>query len=340
MANRILIVTDSSDLHADEVSAILASRGHPSFRINLDAFPRDYQICQQWHPPRLQHEIRHLPSGDCLDLNDVGAVWTRKAAEFSFISEDLGVQELAYAKLEAEHALFGLLYNLNCYWMSHPLALRSAMWKGEQLQRAMQMGFRVPASIVTNAPERVRSFQKQVAKPMIFKSMATAHLGAESVAQEDCVAPGLSTTLITDDMLEDLEAVRELPCHFQEYIPKLYELRVTVIGEHVFAAKIHSQDDARTRIDSRDISAEIPYEACQLPTEIRQRCLDFMASYGLQFSAFDLIVTPGQEYVFLENNPVGQFLYVEQLIPEFKMLETLANTLIEGAACSQTNSLS
>lgn len=337
MPNRVLIVTDSSDLHADKVCALLAARGHAPFRIDLDAFPRDYQICQQWHPPRLQHEVRHLPSGEVLDLNEVGAVWTRKPAEFSFLSDDLGVQERAYARLETEHALFGLLYNLKCYWMNHPLALRGAMWKGEQLQRAMQMGFRVPASIVTNAPEQVRIFRNKVAGAMVFKSMASAHLGAETVAEEDCVAHGLSTTLITEEMLDDLDAVREVPCHFQEYIPKLYELRVTVIGRHIFAAKIHSQDDARTCVDSRDMSAEIRYEACQLPPEIRQRCLDFMASYGLQFSAFDLIVTPSHEYVFLENNPVGQFLYVEQLIPEFTMLQTLADTLIEEAACSRTN---
>jgi len=337
MPNRILIVTNSSDLHADKVCSLLVSRGHPPFRIDLDAFPRDYQLCQQWHPPRLQHEIRHLPSGDRLDLSEVGAVWTRKPADFSFLSDDLGTQELAYARLETEHALFGLLYNLKCYWMSHPLALRGAMWKGEQLQRAMQMGFRVPASIVTNSPDQVRAFREKVVGAMVFKSMASAHLGSELVASEECVTHGLPTTLITDDMLEDLDAVRELPCHFQEYVPKLYELRVTVIGQHVFAARIHSQDDRRTSVDSRDMSAEVRYEACQLPPEIRQRCLDFMASYGLQFSVFDLIVTPAEEYVFLENNPVGQFLYVEQLIPEFTMLATLANTLIAGAACSQTS---
>jgi hypothetical protein len=36
--------------------------------------------------------------------------------------------------------------------------------------------------------------------------------------------------------------------------------------------------------------------------------------------------------VFLENNPCGQFLYIEQLIPEFKLLEAVADQLIAGAA--------
>ncbi len=44
----------------------------------------------------------------------------------------------------------------------------------------------------------------------------------------------------------------------------------------------------------------------------------------------DIIVTPEDEFVFLENNPGGQFLFVEQLVPELKMMDTLANCLIEG----------
>ncbi len=116
-------------------------------------------------------------------------------------------------------------------------------------------------------------------------------------------------------------------------MPKQYELRVTVIGERVFAARIDSQLDARTMIDSRNMSAEIPYTATRLPRDVEQRCVDFVHSYGLEYGALDLIVTPEDDYVFLENNPVGQFLFIEQLIPEFRMLEAMADQLIAGAAC-------
>ena len=47
MHKKILIISHSGDLHADLVTAILAQRGHAPFRINLDAFPRDYQLCQR-----------------------------------------------------------------------------------------------------------------------------------------------------------------------------------------------------------------------------------------------------------------------------------------------------
>jgi hypothetical protein len=45
----------------------------------------------------------------------------------------------------------------------------------------------------------------------------------------------------------------------------------------------------------------------------------------------DLILTPDDRFVFLENNPNGQFLFVEQKIPELKMSEALASCLIRGS---------
>jgi glutathione synthase/RimK-type ligase-like ATP-grasp enzyme len=329
----ILIVTNSADLHADLLVPLLAAKGCPHFRLNLDAFPRDYQIQQTVDTSGMQAGIVHLPSGKAVQLGTVGATWVRKAADFVFPSADLAPQEQAYARQETEHALFGLLYSMDCYWMSHPLAVRGALWKGEQLLRARRMGFRVPASLVTNSPDQVRAFKASIAGDLIFKSMSSPLLGSDQVSDGERITAGIGTTLITDDMMESLESVSELACHFQEYIPKQYELRITVIGGRIFAARIYSQADSRTAVDSRDMSAPVKYEACTLPDDIQRRCLQFIGSYGLNYGALDFIVTPDGEYVFLENNPGGQFWYVQQLIPEFKMLEALANQLITEAEC-------
>lgn len=337
MHKKILIISHSGDLHADLAAAILTERGHAPFRIDLDAFPRDYQLSQTVLHGKTAARLRRLPDGDWLHLRDVGAVWLRKAADYAYASADLTPQERAYAQLETEQAIFSMLYALDCYWLSHPLALRGAQWKGEQLMRAARMGFRVPATLISNVPDEVRAFRAAVAGPIIFKAMSTPTLAAEAVEGDERVSHGIGTTIVDDAMLDSLDAVSELSCQFQEYIAKQYELRVTVIGKQLFAARLYSQDDARTAIDSRDMSAPIRYEACTLPDAMQQRCLDFVHSYGLEYGALDLIVTPEGEYVFLENNPVGQFLYVQQLIPAFPLLESVADALIEGALCrSQT----
>ena len=151
--------------------------------------------------------------------------------------------------------------------------MRGAQWKGEQLLRAQRMGFRVPASLVTNSPEQVRSFKAGIPGDLIFKSMSSPMLGADLVADGERISAGIGTTIITDDMMDSLDAVSELACHFQEYIPKKYELRVTIIGARIFTAKIDSQADSRTAIDSRDMSAPIKYAPYYLPDDLQRRCL-------------------------------------------------------------------
>ncbi len=335
MNKRVLIVTNASDLHADIVELKLKNKGAKPFRINLDEFPRDFSVDIGFGADGLSGTLRHLASKDEISLVEVGAVWSRKAAKFDFLSEDLTAQEQAFAQAETEHLFFSLLYSLDCFWMSHPLAIRSSLWKGEQLRRAVQMGFQVPRSIISNCPDAVRRFRQTLDSEIIFKAMSSPSLCAEDVAAVDREFEGLPTTRISDDHFEVIESVRQLPCLFQEYIPKKYELRVTVIGEKVFAAKIHSQNDSRTETDYRNFSVEIPYELTKLAVDVEARCVEFVRSYGLEFGALDLIVTPQDELVFLENNPGGQFLFVEQLVPELRMTDAIADLLLSQASASR-----
>lgn len=331
MPKRVLIVTSRGDLHADIVSAKLAVAGGAPFRLNLDEFPGCFALTLELARGRWDGELSHLLTGDTLSICDIGAVWMRKKASFRFLSADLAQQERAYAEGEMEHVLFSLLYSLDCYWMSHPAALRGASWKGEQLLRAARLGFRVPPSLVTNRRGSVDAFRAKLGGDIVFKALSSASLAAEDVAPEERIAGSLPTTRITDEHEAALDAVTELPCFFQQHVPKRYELRVTVIGDRVFAARIDSQDDPRTATDYRDFSAKIRYAVGHLPPEIERRCLELVCSYSLNYGAIDLIVTPMGEHVFLENNPVGQFLFVEELVPELDMTGALAACLVEGA---------
>jgi glutathione synthase/RimK-type ligase-like ATP-grasp enzyme len=331
MKRRIMIITNSADLHADIVVEKIVAAGVVPFRLNLDEFPRDYTLDLKFAQGCWKGEITHLPTGDCLPISNIGSIWMRKPGDYAFLSADLAEQERKFACGEMDQFLSGLLHTLDCYWMSHPVAIKRAQWKSEQLLRAARMGFRVPLSLITNNREPLEAFAGAACGDIIFKALSSPLLAADKVSPEERIACGLPTTLITDEDHEMFDAVRELPGFFQEYIPKRYEVRSTIIGDQVFAARIHSQDDPRTATDFRDYSAEIKYEVEDLPREIADRCLQFVHSYELTYGAIDLIVTPGGEYVFLENNPAGQFLFVEQLVPELTMCDALARQLIQGA---------
>lgn len=332
MNNDILIVTHSGDLHADLVIERLHARGARPFRLDLDQFPAQYRLDIRQRDGVTGGILHHLPSQRETSLADIGAVWTRKSGEFRFVSgEELGPQERAFATAETHHILTGTLLSLDAYWMNHPMASQSAMWKGEQLRRAARLGFRVPSSLATNDADAVRRFRVDAGGDIIFKPLSSPSLGADEVDPADRIVPNLATTLITDAHDDMLDSVREIPGFFQEYIAKRHELRVTVIDDRVFAARIESQGDDRTRIDYRDFSAEIEYGAERLPADVERMCRAFVHAYGLRFGAIDLIRTPAGDYVFLENNPAGQFLFVEQLVPELRMLDAVADCLIDGA---------
>ena len=334
MTKRILIISNSSDLHADLMEPVLKQKGSEAFRLNLDKFPKDYAISHEISNRQWQARLRHLPSENAIDLDNVGAAWTRKPGDFSFLSEDLPRQEKFHAEQETRHLLNGLLHSMDCYWINHPIASQSALWKTEQSVRAARMGFKVAPSLVTNEPQAASKFWDQIQGDMVLKSLSSPFLAADKVSSEDrSVSGGLKTTLVTQAHMENIEAVKELPCYFQRYFNKAFELRVTIIGEQVFAAKINSQDNEQTKVDFRDFTADVRYEAYQLPEEIEHKCREFVHSYQLQYGAMDIIVTPEHEYIFLENNPAGQFWFVQQRVPELAMMEALADTLIEGAAC-------
>ncbi len=66
-----------------------------------------------------------------------------------------------------------------------------------------------------------------------------------------------------------------------------------------------------------------------------------MKKLGLVFGCFDFIVTPDNEYYFLEVNEQGQFLWIEEVNPDIKILDAFVNLLIsKGKSISSKKSLS
>src|SRR6185312_12158775 len=91
------------------------------------------------------------------------------------------------------------------------------------------------------------------------------------------------------------------------------ELRITVVGRQVFAAEIHSQHSNHTRHDWRRYDRyATPYFRHELPGALQRRCIALVERMGLCYGAIDMVLTPDGRYVFLEINPNGQYLWIEQ----------------------------
>lgn len=336
--DQIVIVTKMDDAHADDVILRLLEMGHEPVRLNTDDVPLNTTLSlglgnDTGGAVRGAIEIR--TNGRRIDVEAIRSIWWRRPDAFG-LPIDLPEQEREFANDEIDHALRGLWASLDCYWISYPEHIRQAGWKVNQLQRAAQLGFEVPRTLITTDPEEARAFFEACNGQMIFKVMTDPFLAAPKVIRKHPDQPPhepyqANTTLVTEAELALLDSVRLVPCLFQEYIPKRVELRVTVIGDELFAAEIHSQEHEKTRVDWRHYDADIPYREATLPAEVAEQCLALVRGYRLNFSAMDLILTPDGRYVFLENNPNGQFIFVEELVPELRMTDALAACLVRGA---------
>ena len=123
----------------------------------------------------------------------------------------------------------------------------------------------------------------------------------------------LFTSLLDKSKLPTKESLSMSPCLFQEYVEKKLELRVSVIGNKVFTAALHSQERESSKIDWRlGSDTKLRHTIYDLPREIREKLINITKRFGLNFGAYDLIVTPQEEYVFLELNPNGQWGWIQE----------------------------
>ncbi len=177
----------------------------------------------------------------------------------------------------------------------------------EQLKQANNKGLKTPKSLVTNDPEYFLKFYEECNENLVAKTLHSS----EGVPEGKMIF----TTKISKDDIKKAEDLRYSPCLFQEYIPKKTEFRVTIIGNTLHAAEIHSQSSEKTKHDWRnyDDFSKTPYVKANLPGDVSKKLLELMKTMNLEFGAADLIRTPSDEFVFLEINPNGRWWWIQEL---------------------------
>ncbi|MFF5246782.1 MvdC/MvdD family ATP grasp protein [Streptosporangium sp. NPDC000095] len=326
MSRQILVFTNRNDAHSDIIISRLNEMRQSVVRLNTDDVPQKTLIELRLDSKSWTGGIR-LGGGRVVELSELKSALVRRPEGYVF-PYHLDSVSRRFADAETRHTMGGLWESVDCYWMSRPDVIRAAGWKPEQLQRAARMGFEVPRTLIATDPDAVREFYEACSGRIVFKSMTgPAALASAARAGESPKEVDFAARVVTEEDLSRLEAIRISPCLFQEHIPKSYEIRATVIGDEIFAAEIHSQESSETSVDFRQARITIPYRRAVLPESVETRCLEFVHSYGLTFGALDLVVTPDGRFVFLENNPVGQFMFVERKVPELRMTDALVACL-------------
>lgn len=326
----ILILSEEMDPHATRVLEALRQRGAAGpqsvVRFNPGRFPSTTEL--SFSCTASGHVRRYLRvDGAMVDLDRVTAVWYRRPGRPEPHAEITDERMRKCIADECQSILNDVWHTLDCRWVpARPSVIRRAELKAAQLMLAGALGFELPPTLLSNSPEAFLEFYRQQNADVVSKLAGGSFmLGfgeefmryTEGVSRRDVGYAG---------------SVRYAPVFFQAYVPKRVELRVTVVGQKVFAAEIHSQASHRTRHDWRryDLFRTI-YLPHELPVEVEKRCVQLVRRLDLCYGAIDMILTPDDHYVFLEINPNGQYLWIEDETG-LAISDALCELLISGEA--------
>jgi hypothetical protein len=318
---RILIPTHPGDPHATEVALALQERGHEAVRWFGSDFPTLQSASIELRQGRFHWDVQGPDLAGCEPPFDI--VWMRRPTP-AVLPEGLHPGDVPVARRECQEFLGGLypLAAPEAFWVnpleSHP----RAEFKAVQLQEALRAGLVIPPTLMSNDPARIRQFLTEHRGRAVYKPFYITQW-----EREDRVALLLTSDVSVEELPSD-ELLRLTPGIFQERIPKAHELRVTIMGSHVVTARLHSQELEAARVDWRAAGGHLRIEPARLPESVEAACLRLMGRLGIVFGCFDFIVTPEGEHVFLEVNPAGQFLWVEELDPDIRLLAPFVEFLL------------
>jgi glutathione synthase/RimK-type ligase-like ATP-grasp enzyme len=293
MTPKVLILAGLYDFSADLVVAQLDEKAVPFLRLNREELA-DYRLSLD--PLLATLSVRHGDGETNLDAQNLRAIWYRQPVFLrNSPSDPLSISE-QLARSQWVAFLRSLILFDHVAWMNNPQATYGAECKPYQLSVARRCGFQVPHTIVTNDANAV---QNSFPGRLVIKSLDTVLL----LEGGDCLFT--YTTITSNNLLTDANT-GAAPLIAQHALEQKTDIRVTVVGEEVFATRIlvHGAGvDGDWRVVPRD---DLTYEDICLDSSIKDHCLELMRHLGLSFAAIDLIEAKDGIY-FIEVNPTGEW---------------------------------
>ncbi|NMC36285.1 hypothetical protein GYA49_04545 [Candidatus Beckwithbacteria bacterium] len=299
----VLLVSRQFDPHVDFIIEKLRSENIQFARFNTEDFPRNTSVSLYLGDGETSG-LLDVPNNLPFLLNQTRSILYRRPAEPN-PPDNLtkGFEEFVVS--ESKSVIKGLWSLPDVTWVNYPEDNRRAAIKLDQLRQAQILGLSIPKTLVSNNIIDIRSFFDLCHGSMIVKPLTVGSI------EEDGIYKAFYTSKVEPEHLDQLGPDNRCPYVFQENIPKELELRITIVGNSVFAAEIFSQEQEGAETDWRKKWEGLRYGIHELPEDIKNKCLKLARHYNLNFGAIDMIVTPRGEYVFLEINPNGQWVWIE-----------------------------
>lgn len=297
----VLVLSGTTDRTADAVVAALARQSASVARLDPGDFPTLLKmsarcVAGQWAARIWSCDID-------VDLSRIDAIYYHRPNRFR-MPNGMSAGDAIFAAVEARLGFGGVLAALDTLWVNDPRCVAVAEYKPLQLRRAERAGLRIPRTLVTNDNREAAAFAADLDGPMVCKTLSSLVLSTGG-------EPYITYTTMVDAADLDETQVGATAHLFQEWIPKSHDVRVTMVGDNPIAVAIFAGSD-RARVDWRSDYAHLRYELVEAPAVTTAAMVNYLRSFDLNYGAFDFVVTPDGEWIMLECNPAGQWLWLEE----------------------------
>ncbi|WSQ07174.1 ATP-grasp ribosomal peptide maturase [Streptomyces sp. NBC_01231] len=291
----VLILTSEEDVTADMVVLHLNATGVPVVRLDPADLTGEVALSGEYVHGAFRGHVS--AAGRLVSIGGLRSVWVRRPG----VPAARAATPSSWLTEEASQALYGMLRGSDARWMNHPDAARRARHKPWQLRLAQRSGLPVPATLITTFPQAAREFAERY-PDLVVKPVSGAH------PQDPPRA--VPTSRVAPDT--DFSAVAYGPTLLQRRITKRADIRLTVVGDRMLAARKAVADDADP--DEVDVRFAVN-TASWRPTDVAPRVADTVRAYlrdaELAYGAFDFAEDADGTWWFLECNQSGQFGFVE-----------------------------
>jgi hypothetical protein len=224
------------------------------------------------------------------------------------------------------HRGFRSIFSPESVWINPLDARQRTNHKPLQLVSARKVGFPIPETLISNDPDEIRRFHRECRRNVVCKFFIPAFWEnqAEGKVSASFTAP------LTEDLLNDDTAFTSCPAIYQERLQKKADVRVTFFGSTYQAVRIWSQQSVLGLVDYRsDMRFESVMEPMEMDADFLARCMEFSSQMGLLHGSYDFVEQPDGSMVFVEINEMGQFLWLEERLPQLPMLSMFAAFSLE-----------
>lgn len=319
---KILLITNKGDITTDFVVKSLTEQKALFYRLNTDEISKSVSIVFNFkkNDYYIYDNLLNLK----INLLNIKSVYFRRP-ELDIDRNNLTEGEFNFIRSEIYYTLEGLYKILDkAYWVNSVYNIRNAENKIYQLLLAQKIGFSIPKSLITNVPTEAMKFYNQENQTCIIKPIKTGLV--EGKNEEGVIFT--NEIKLTEN---NSKRISSCPSYLQGLIKKKGDLRVTVVGDKLFAAFIDSQKGDTSKIDWRKTTKPLAHKKYELSKKVSLKCLDLLKKLKLNFGALDFIVTEKNKLIFLEINPNGQWAWIEKKL-NYPISKQLSKLLIEKGA--------